>query len=142
MSVFPQFFFSLISTLGFAVLFNAPRRAVFWAGLTGALGWTVYWLMNQGGSSLALSTFIGALTVGLGGEILARIQKMPVTTYVIPGIVPLVPGYSLYLTMIHLLGNRLPDSLQAGMDVALTGGAISIAVILMPSLARLFTRPS
>lgn len=39
-----QFIVSFLSTIGFGIITNVPRRVLFWAGLTGACGWTVYLL--------------------------------------------------------------------------------------------------
>lgn len=33
---------SFMTALGFAILYNIPRRTIAPAGLTGAIGWTIY----------------------------------------------------------------------------------------------------
>ena len=37
-----QFIVSLFATLSFAELFGAPKKELFFCGLTGAIGWVVY----------------------------------------------------------------------------------------------------
>ncbi len=41
--------------------------------------------------------------VGTLGELFARYFKKPATVYIIPGIVPLVPGAGMYYTMLALV---------------------------------------
>ncbi len=140
MEILMQLLVSYLTTLGFAFFFHAPRRAVPLVGLTGALGWTTYVLLNQWWVSLVPAVFMGALLVGLSGEVAARILKLPVTVFVIPGIVPLVPGYGLYRVMYQMIGNHVDEAIGQGVEVLLVAGAISVAVILVSSLAGLFNR--
>lgn len=135
-----QLVVSYLTTLGFAFFFHAPRRSAPLVGLTGAMGWTVYVLLSQRWVSVVPAVFVGALVVGLSGEVAARLLKLPVTVFVIPGIVPLVPGYGLYRVMYQMIDNRVEQAMEQGAEVLLVAGAISVAVILVSSLAGLFNR--
>lgn len=60
-----QFIVSLFATLSFAELFGAPKKELFFCGLTGAIGWVVYviGLNSDMGTVLANLTATFALTV-------------------------------------------------------------------------------
>ena len=60
-----QFIVSLFATLSFAELFGAPKKELFFCGLTGAIGWVVYviGLNSNMGTVLANLTATFALTV-------------------------------------------------------------------------------
>lgn len=133
-----QFIFSFASTIGFSVLFNVPKKSIFYGGLTGGLGWTVYYHMGNIGLSTPFSTFIGALIVATLGEVFARVDKKPVTTFVIPGIVPLVPGYGIYLAMVHLINQDFYNAARVGTEAVFIAGAISVAIIVTTSVAKIF----
>ena len=142
MEILMQLVVSYLTTLGFAFFFHAPRKAVPFVGLTGAMGWTAYVFLNQWWVSVVPAVFVGALLVGLSGEVAARMLKLPVTVFVIPGIVPLVPGYGLYRVMYQMIENRVDEATGQGVEVLLVAGAISVAVILVSSLAGMFNRVS
>ncbi len=132
-----QFIFSGISTIGFSVLFNVPKKSIFYAGLTGGLGWTSYIFIKGVTISTPFSAFVGALVVGILGEIFARIYKKPVTTFVIPGIVPLVPGYGMYLCMVALINQDFNNAARIGTEAIFISGAISLGIIVVASVAKI-----
>lgn len=70
MNIIKQFTFSFMSTLGFAVLFNCPKDSIIHAGLVGSTGWMLYYFTFLLTNNYVAASFIGALTVGILGEIL------------------------------------------------------------------------
>lgn len=140
MAYYKHFIFALISTIGFCVLFNVPKKSIFYGGLTGAIGWTLYIYIKDITLSPTFSVFIAATLVGILGEIFARIDKKPVTTFVIPGIVPLVPGYTMYLSMVNLINQDLYEAATLGTEAVATSGAISVAIIIVTSAAKINKR--
>ena len=71
-------------------------------------------------------------------EILARKLKYPAILFVIPGIIPLVPGLGMYNTMLYLIQNDYNNAIAKGADVLFVGGAISLGVLIITSLAKTF----
>lgn len=140
MPYYKHFIFALISTIGFSVLFNVPRKSIFYAGLTGGIGWTLYMYTKDITISSTFSVFVASTFVGILGEIFARIDKKPVTTFVIPGIVPLVPGYIIYLSMVNLINQDFNTAAKFGTEAVFTSGAISVGIILVTSVAKIVKR--
>jgi len=136
--ILKQFLFSFISTVGFSVFFNAPRSSLLYAGFTGGCGWVVYYILKSMGYAAPFASLAGAIVVGLLGELFARVDKKPVTAFVVPGIVPLVPGYGMYLAMVGLINNDYDSAIQIGTETILTGGAIAMGIIIVSSLAKIF----
>ena len=130
-----EFILAFTSTVGFSILFNAPRKSLILGGLTGGIGWVIYSVTRS--SSPVFASFLASTVIGLLGELFARIQKKPVTVYIIPGIVSIVPGYSLYLTMVHLINNLYYQSVQTGTEAVFTAGAISVGIVFVSSTSRL-----
>ncbi|OPJ56782.1 threonine/serine exporter family protein [Alkalithermobacter paradoxus] len=136
MYLLSQFIYSFLSTVGFSILFNVPRKSLIYAGITGGVGWTLFTYIKEVVFSIPFSSFIAAIVVALLGELFARIDKKPVTAFVIPGIVPLVPGYGIYLTMINLINDDFNTAIKVGTNAIFTGGAIAIGIILVSSIAK------
>ncbi|SHJ87253.1 threonine/serine exporter family protein [Tepidibacter formicigenes] len=140
MPLYLHFVYSFIATIGFSILFNVPKKALFYASITGSIGWTLYTYMNYITTSPPLANFIAATIVGVLGEIFARIDKKPVTVFVIPGIVPLVPGYGMYLTMINIINNDFYKAAKIGSDTIFVAGAIAMGIILVSSIAKVIKK--
>lgn len=93
------FIFSFLSTLGFGVITNVPRRVLIPAGITGAFGWTVYLLTEPLTTSIILPNLLAALIIALLGNINAVFIKVPVNLIYIPCLVSLVPGVVIYASL-------------------------------------------
>ena len=87
---------AFFSVVAFSFLLHVPRKYIIWAGFTGAVGWWIYLFLIGINLSVAMSTFLSGCLVSLCGQIFARVLKAPVTIFVIPGILPLVPGAGMF----------------------------------------------
>ena len=95
-----QLITAFLGTAGFALFWNVNKKFVLPAALGGFVSWAVYLLMhNLWGSNVFVSAFISAVVTGLISEIFARVFKSPSTVFLIPALVPLFPGSSLYYTV-------------------------------------------
>jgi uncharacterized membrane protein YjjB (DUF3815 family) len=124
-------FWSAIATIGFAVLFNVPSKQLTWCTITGATGRGVRKLLMEMGLSIQFGTLVGATIVGFMSHFLAQRRKIPSTTFSIPGVIPMVPGFFAYQTMIGLLeiANANADS-RVDVLTGATINAVKTAMIL------------
>ena len=137
-----EFVFSAICTMSFGVLFNIPRKQLLYAAFVGASGWVIYSLLSKYSNSNVMAAFIGALVVGGISEFLARYRKMPATVFIIPGLIPLVPGYGLYYSMLKIVESDYLAATEVGVETILVAIAISSAIIITTSLSKKIKRKS
>lgn len=124
-----EFIVAMFATVSFAILFNAPKKDVLSCGLTGALGWIVYYAMTTHGSHSVLASLIATFCLTILARCLAVIQKNPVTMYILPGIFPLVPGAGIYYTAYYLfIGNNEMSGFK-GLETLEIAGAIVFGLI-------------
>lgn len=124
---------AFMAILAFSVIIEAPRQYLPYCGLVGAAGWFVY-LVSTGSAGIVLANFFGALAASLISHIFARIFKAPVTVFLIPGILPLVPGAALYRCVYHFfLGTRATAFVYL-LETIEIAGMIALAIFLMDSL--------
>lgn len=127
--------FSYLASVGFALTINVPHRALNLAGISGILGWMVYWFGFQLGWGRMLANLFGTFVIGIFGLLFARLKKCPVTVFNIPAIVPLVPGVPAYLAVRALVsGNYIYAE-----DMILRVGIVTAAIALGFLLSTLFT---
>lgn len=131
-----NFIFAFISTLGFSVYMNSPKEQLIPCGITGAIGWVTYYLSSITMSNPIYSNFLASLMVAILSEIFARKLKKPAILFIIPGILPLVPGLGLYNTMLYLIQGNYGMAISKGTDTILIGGAIALAMLVVTSIIR------
>ncbi len=129
-----------IGALAFGVLFNLHGKKLLSVFLGGAIGWLFVLILTHLGTDEPTAYFIVALLLSLYAEILARTLKAPTTVFIIPSLIPLVPGSSLYYTMAYgLSGGRELFSGKAFATLALAA-ALAIGIIIATVLTRLFLK--
>ncbi|MBS5788542.1 MAG: threonine/serine exporter family protein [Clostridioides difficile] len=136
MPIILHFFFSGLATVGFAVFFNTPTRLLAPAGITGGVGWIIYIYLFNLSTSTAFAGFVAGAFVSLCSEILARKMKQPAIVFVIPGILPLIPGIGLYNTMLFMIQKNYSMSVTKGTDAIFLSAAIALGVLVITSLVR------
>ena len=107
------------------------------SGVIGAVGWVVYCYIRK---DLAYDSFyamfFATVALSLLSELAARVFKQPVTIFVIPGIIPIVPGLGMYRGMAAIIENNY----ETGMNILITTGmdasAIALGMMLMTSVFR------
>ncbi|MCT4605409.1 MAG: threonine/serine exporter family protein [Marinisporobacter sp.] len=135
--MFLQFLFSFLSTLGFAILFNVPKNSLLKASIAGGIGWIAYVYCNEKFHSLIVASFVGACIVAIISEIFARKFKETVTVFVIPGIIPLVPGAGMYYTMLAVIEKDFSKFASIGSETMFVAGGIAAAILIVSSLTRM-----
>lgn len=140
MNLIRELIFSGISTVGIAILFRSPKKTLFFAGLVGTAAWGVFSISLNASANIVISSFLAALTVGILGEFFARYKKNPATLYVVPGIVPLVPGAGMYYTMLNLIENDYSAAIAKGSETFFIAAAISMGIIVSSSFSRSIKR--
>ncbi len=123
-----------------AILFNIDRRKIGWAGLSGALGWLVYILVFNNTGNAISATFIGALAVGCYSEALARRLKTPAFEFLIPGIFPLVPGFTAYTSLRYIVENNISQAFSKGILALAVGGSIGFGIMLSTAIFKFITK--
>ena len=132
-----QFILAMFATLGCCIIFHLPYRCMPVSAMIGAVGWTCCQLLTQAELSIAVSTFIATLLVALLGEVFSRVLKDAATLFVIPGIIPLVPGGGMYYTMLYFIQGDMASAGEWGTRTVLIAIAIAIALLVMSSIVRI-----
>ena len=123
-----------LATLGFSILFYVHPRRLLVATVGGILTTGIYLLGVHFIGGELLPNLLGALAGAGFSEIMGRLTKVPVPVYMVPCIIPLVPGGALYETMFSFVTGNYLAAAGAGMrtlQIALgIAGGIVIASVL------------
>ncbi len=127
-------FTALVGTLGFSLLFRVALKNIPFSVLGGGLDWAAYLLVFAACENVFVASLAGAMVTTAFAEIAAHARKTPATVYLIPGLVPLVPGGSLYYTMSALLQKDYDTALVKGLSTIEVMLGISFGVVAMSLL--------
>ena len=125
---------ALFSTVGYCLLMNVPVKKIIPASVGGMLSWLLYQLLKDRVVSVFyLLVLVGAFAATYS-EIAAKLAKTPATVFLLPALIPLVPGGSAYYAMLGLVQSRFDDMrryalLTGQWAVGLAAGICVVAVI-------------
>jgi uncharacterized membrane protein YjjP (DUF1212 family) len=113
-----------------AITYYIPWRLLPAAALSGALGMLVLSLVEAVGVIGVPSYALAAFVVGLSGYVLANAQRALPMMVVVPGILSLLPGLTLYTGLLELSTGQTSDGLVSMVAAGARGLAIAAAVLV------------
>lgn len=128
---------SFVAVVTLSLIFYVPKRFLIYSGIVGSIGWTVYIGLMETGLNEMLDMFTAALLVAVVSHLFARGKKAPVTVFLIPGILPLVPGVGMYRIVYYILQE---NSAVAGYYFLYTlqmAGMIAIAIFITDTFFKI-----
>jgi len=96
-------FFAALAALGFAIIFNVPKKFLIFVAIGAIIGFSAKSLLVHNGIGVELSTLLGAILVGTMGKIFSTIFQKPHQIITIASVIPMVPGTFAFKTIISLL---------------------------------------
>ena len=89
--MFLKIFSALFATIFIAILFQVRKENVLITAIGGGLGSLVNECMLALGCSAFVAVFIASIAIAFYSEIMARVRKATVPTFLISALFPLVP---------------------------------------------------
>lgn len=130
-----------LSAIGFSLITNAPRRAARIIGITGALSWTVFYILkNYSHMNILIANYIGAVIISALAYFFARRYRLPENIIVIPCLVNLVPGGNAYRTILYMVQNNYSGSINQGLQTFLIASFLAIGLFMTPYVAASIKR--
>ncbi|MCF0114414.1 MAG: threonine/serine exporter family protein [Erysipelotrichaceae bacterium] len=130
---------SFLAALGFGVMFNIKGKKLIIAAIAGSIGYLVHQLLCTVGIDDNIALFLAAVAFTLYAEIYARIMKTPVTLFVVCALIVLVPGGSMYYTMLYILQGNTSLAVETGLGVLANAGSLSLGMILINAISNKLT---
>lgn len=131
-----QIISAFVGSIGFAIFFKMRGRQIPLAGIGGAITWAVYLLAQQYIEGYFIPYFIASVFVAIYAEIMARVNKAPATIFLTATAVPLIPGGSLYYTMVGLVTEDKALFETSGTAAVTIAFAISLGFLVIAIASR------
>jgi uncharacterized membrane protein YjjP (DUF1212 family) len=134
-----QLLAAMTLALAFCVMLQQERGTVVMATLNGGVAWLMFGaIRDTAGLSGFAATLVGAGTVGLFGQLMARYRHTSALPYLTASIGPLLPGSAVYFGLLGLAQGHIATGGQHLLRAASLALAIAIGVNLGNEIARLF----
>lgn len=125
-----QIICAFITAGSFLVFFNVRGINVLLGAVLGAISWSVYLAFGGMFATDVMQYFFGGMALSLGAEIFARLKKTPITVYIVGGIIPLVPGGTIYYAMKNFVLGNMTEFTGKMFYMIKIGGAIALGIAL------------
>ena len=132
-----QIFCGALGTLGFALFFSARPTLRRRATRGGALAWRSLLRGRLGGGRVCLAALVSSMAGCFWSEALARVRKAPALIFLLPGIVPQLPGGALYYSMSALIQEDMDKFFQKGKEAGLVALGIGVGILIASEVVRL-----
>ena len=121
---------AVLAAGGYAMVcgFRKPLRILFGA-IGGGLCQLSYILMALSGADEAVCLIVATVIGAIYAQILAKALKTPSTVFVLPAVIPLIPGRALYYTMSWALRGNFEKFSRWGIDTIIWALSIAFGLI-------------
>jgi uncharacterized membrane protein YjjB (DUF3815 family) len=127
---------AFFATAAFSVIFYIPKKYIIHAGIAGSFGWFIYLILMKLQGDRVLANFVATLIVALTAHVLARIYKTPVTMFLIPGVIPLVPGAGMYHIVQSIIDNTVDQTSYYFFETLQMAGAIALGIFIIDTFFK------
>jgi len=132
-----QCFYCFIVSVGFSITYNIRGWDILFGGLGSGISWGIYLFAHHKLGSEVLGYFLATILITYYSEVMARVRKKPSTMFLIPSIIPMVPGGAVFRAMSAWLNGSEELFLEKGRYALTVAGAIAMGILLGTTLHRL-----
>ena len=125
------------AAIGFAILFNVPKRTLVTIFILGAIGGGIKFLSIQYNEGIIIGSFFGAIVVGFLSVWVAHIKHAPPFIFAIPAVIPMVPGafaYKMMLGIIKLTNNTDSSIFQSILESTINNALKAFFILMLLAL--------
>lgn len=117
-------------------------RAILWAGIVGGSSLAIMYASTNLGISIIAASGVAALFVGVVASVFSRLWRTPASGIIASGILPLVPGVTLYTGLMQLVNYPPGNALfMHGVTSIFSTISAALAIAIGASLGSLLGRP-
>jgi len=130
---------SFLGSIGFCILFNIHGPGMLLCGIGSVLTWGMYCLCLHLGCADIMSYFWATVAAAAYAEIMARIRKYPVISYLVVSVFPLIPGAGVYYTMNHAVRGDMTSFAEQGTHTIAIAAMMAVGMLLVSTTVHLWT---
>lgn len=124
-----------LGSLAFGIVYKVKNERLPVVAAGGGIGWFLYSIIFCRWESILVSNMAASVFATLYSEVMARKLKAPVVVFLLPCLIPLVPGGGLYYTMSYAVLKEMQQccmylSNTAEAAIGIAAGVIVASVLV------------
>ena len=132
-------FGAFVSSIGFCILFNIHGPGMILCAGGAVLTWCMYSLCLNTGCGDVMAYFWATIIAAAYAEVMARIRKYPVISYLVVSVFPLIPGAGVYYTMSHAVRGDMVSFADQGTHTIAVAAMMAVGMLLVSTTVHLWT---
>lgn len=132
---------AVIATVGLALSRAMPLRLAPGVGAVTLAAWLVAWAMPESTAAFPPGVALAAVAIGVGAQVVARIQHTNPTIYTTTSVFVLAPGLLTYMAMVALTSGDTEVANELLVQALGIAGAVAAGIALGSSLTRTLPVP-
>lgn len=128
-----------VGTAIFGILLGVSKEDLIYAGFMGAICQGSYLFFYMTFDSGILATFIASLVVSFLSIFLSKFKEKPMPIFLATGLIPLLPGYYIFKTILGFVEQDGNDIVGFGYQVVQSLAIIVVAIVIATSISRVLT---
>lgn len=137
-SFFVECIACILGCAGFCILFNVHGPGILLCMVSSLVCWGSYCLTELLGGDGMMAALVASIATAIYSEVMARIRKCPAIGYLVLGLIPLIPGSSLYYTMNYAIRGDMNLFVQYGTKTIEIAGLMAAGIILVSTTMRMW----
>lgn len=131
-----MFITGIVGTVGFSILFGVRAKHLFFAIIGGVIACASSILALSLGAFA--SSAIAAFAATLYSEVISRVRKAPVVSFLTPSLIVLVPGGALYYTVANIISKNYTVAVEYGLTTLDTCLGIAAGILVASLCVNMF----
>ena len=129
-----QLLTAFLGSLGYCLLFHLRPQLLLPAALGGVLNWGIYLLLEPRLDSAFYACLVASAAAALYAEEMAKRLRAPATLFLVPSVIPSIPGGSLFYAMSSAVRGQWAAAREYGFHTAEYALAIAAGISLVWAL--------
>ncbi len=138
MRFFLECLYAFIGSFCFGIIFNIKGKKLIFAGIGGAISQFSYLLLLLFSQNDIISYLFATIITALYSEFFARILKSPTIVFLVPSIIPLVPGGMMYYSMEKAISGNTNEFTNLLLETINVAGSLAIGILIVSSAVKFF----
>lgn len=133
---------AFLSSVGFSIIANIPKKIVPTAGVIGCLAWVVYYVLKlKTTSSIFIPNICASFFIGLAGNYCAKKYKMPALMFYAGAIIPLVPGGLAFTAAQHFKSSDINVFMSGIVNIIKVSSSLTIGIGWANVITKKYQKP-
>jgi len=140
MNILIQLIASFIGVVAVSINFEVPKKYLWIVGIVGMVAWGTYLICEYLKLSVIFSYFLSTLAVAILSMILSKVLNVVSTIFLIPGILPTVPGIAMYRMIYFFINNNPNQAAHYLLQSIIISVGMALAIFITESIKGIKVR--